>query len=1471
MLAIYRFAMLCIMLLPVGAYAATYTMAQGSLPPCSTSWSVNVNTYTCTGDGRVTLAHSDIIAASAASITLIAANGVQLGTNVTLGSNTNRVNLQAEYGTVVISAGVVIWGNVQTTSGAVSATSATINGNVQTNNTYTHNGGVVNGTINANNGVTLTGVAVSGTVTANSDVNLTGGSVAGRVTSSSNKVITNGTNLADGATTLSGFTITGGTITGSFVLNANNVATFTGVTMTSGSISGASTITINNSQLGSSGSLVTVSTNSNEITLSNNSVVYGVLTAANNSTVNVQTGSQVYGQCLPNSTPANACTPYTAPRNEYRFDQLEWTGAAAEVLDSIGNNHGTAFAAQTSAASAGQICRAGEFNGSSYVTVPDLSVLTGTASLSFWIKTTATGNDTVWQAPAVTGVEQSGGADDIFWGWIDSQGRIGLTKGDYNSAVANTKSSIAINNGQFRHVVLTRNAGTGAFQIFIDGALNQSGSYNVMQGTVGNLFNDIGRVRHTNGTSFNYLNATLDEVLVYNSVLDSQEVQRLYTVQREKRDLGGEVRQCPQLPLQCLADSFTGTLSDSWITARSSGTFTPSVVNGRLRMTQNVGNQSTSVTYQRLYPAANNLVVVEFDYLAYGGNGADGMALVLSDATVTPQPGAFGGPLGYGFKPGIPGFSGGWLGFGLDEYGNYSAEGGSTNVGRRQQSVVVRGSGSGTTGYRYLRGTCNNGTTNTNGNCLTPAVDGNQNNPHRYRFTIDSRQAGSTLVSVDRNTGNGFVNLIAPFNAQGQTGQAPVPENFFVSITGSTGGSNNIHELDNLSICAQRSMPVGQQINHIELTHQAAGIACVASAVQVKACLNADCSTLFTSPVSVDLSNSAGNWQTDPITLTNGVGTAYLRHPAGGVATIGVTETVPPRKAFSQTVCKVGNNSSNCQINFANAGLLFAQADGVTPLSHQTAGVAFNGVLRAIRTNTTTGACEARTSGSQTVRLGFSCENPSSCIAGQQFSINNTPIAANGAASSTNRSNVNLTFNSSGSAPITMRYTDVGQLALHASLVLAEQSPDPAITLNGSSNAFVVRPHTLAVVQALRQNGSANPATQTGGNGFVAAGEPFNMVVEARNADGQATPNFGKELNRQRVEAVFNQLVYPSSGNNGTLNGGVVDTATAALNGRQTVTGVSWNEAGSITLRAKLLNDIYLGVADISAKPVSETVGRFYPDNFALASSEVRNSCTNFSYMSQPALTVNYQLEAKGRGGNTLQNYHSGHYPAGAATMLTVAQDNSTRLAAERLAVQAAQWQHGVYRVQQNNVSFNRAAVPDGPYSNMQLGLQIVSEQDSRNFPAFTLGTDALALSGTLNMRYGRLVLQNSGGPEDEPVPLAFNTEYWQGGRFINNIDDNCSVISNSSALLSTISGTPALSMTGVGGVVQTGRFPAQSLTLAPPGIPGVWQVEYMAEPWLQYYWRGASANYQQNPQAEIMFGRFRGNPRQIFWRELFR
>ena len=230
-------------------------------------------------------------------------------------------------------------------------------------------------------------------------------------------------------------------------------------------------------------------------------------------------------QFIPRSALSHFCG---APRPAafYKLDEGSWA-AAGDVIDSSGNGlHGTAINGALPVPA--QVCNGAQLNSAAnrYIQVGGLSgLLNATASLAFWIRTTQTGNDLGWQAPGVTGVELSGGADDIFWGWLDASGRIGIS-------VANdftTKSTVAINNGAWRHVVLTRDHVAGTYQIYIDGVLNTSGA--IATGVIGTAFSSLGRIEDTGGTP-EYLNGDLDEIRIYGQVLSDAEVVAIRDITR---------------------------------------------------------------------------------------------------------------------------------------------------------------------------------------------------------------------------------------------------------------------------------------------------------------------------------------------------------------------------------------------------------------------------------------------------------------------------------------------------------------------------------------------------------------------------------------------------------------------------------------------------------------------------------------------------------------------------------------------------------------------------------------------------------------------------------------------------------------------------------------------------------------------------------------------------------------------------
>ncbi|GAA3946008.1 hypothetical protein GCM10022278_01460 [Allohahella marinimesophila] len=294
-----------------------------------------------------------------------------------------------------------------------------------------------------------------------------------------------------------------------------------------------------------------------------------------------------------------------------------------------------------------------------------------------------------------------------------------------------------------------------------------------------------------------------------------------------------------QTVTQCYANDFASGSLAGWSVLRSTG-YTPQTVSvgtggleNRLRLTSAGNSQATGITKDVRIPS-DSIVEVEFYAHAYGGNGADGMSVILSDFDVPPVVGAPGGSLGYAQRNGTSGFAGGWLGIGLDEYGNFSAanEGKSGGLGFRRNAVVLRGSGSGTTGYRYLAGTAAN---------LTPKLD-NSYAGYRYLVQIDASDSANNnvFVTVQRDLGRAGsgapetliyrVNVLDP-----SYGQAALPDDFRLSITSSTGGLNNIHEISDIRVAASSCTTIAAPIMTTDNTTPKAVLEGDTAAVTVEA------------------------------------------------------------------------------------------------------------------------------------------------------------------------------------------------------------------------------------------------------------------------------------------------------------------------------------------------------------------------------------------------------------------------------------------------------------------------------------------------------------------------------------------------------------------------------------------------------------------------------------------------------------
>ena len=359
--------------------------------------------------------------------------------------------------------------------------------------------------------------------------------------------------------------------------------------------------------------------------------------------------------------------------------------------------------------------------------------------------------------------------------------------------------------------------------------------------------------------------------------------------------------------------------------------------------------------------------------------------------------------------------------------------------------------------------------------------------------------------------------------------------------------------------------------------------------------------TAVTTSNTVTLTTSSGNgaWvsNSDNTSIAIGFGgassiTTYLRHVVAGATTINVTdgsqsESEDPTFTF---------NAATMSLEF----FLDANGDG-TPdgagddIPTLTAGTTLNQILVGVKDGGNACTQDAAVQG-QTIstNLAYECVNPSTCRRDKDMSVtptggSATGIEENNSGATIAYQSVNLVFNANGYAPIQLIYKDAGGTKLYGAMTTPASGNNPPLAVTGTSNTFVSKPADLSVSVA------SNPGTTSSGSGFIAAGTNFNVGVQALNALGGTTPNFGQESSAETAKVTFVALTYPTGGSNaGALSSGSYSLS-GSTDGAGTVVA-NFNEVGTITLRAEIGDGDYLGVGNVIGT-TSGHIGRFFPSS----------------------------------------------------------------------------------------------------------------------------------------------------------------------------------------------------------------------------------------------------------------------------------
>jgi len=781
-----------------------------------------------------------------------------------------------------------------------------------------------------------------------------------------------------------------------------------------------------------------------------------------------------------------------------------------------------------------------------------------------------------------------------------------------------------------------------------------------------------------------------------------------------------------------------------------------------------------------------------------------------------------------------------------------------------------------------------------------------------FQIFVDGALVASQSVGSALDFPNGLEKIIIGDNASGNVGTGILP-----SANSANGKFDNV-KIYNKVITTTEIIADMDGVDCVDpdptfvIEHDGNGITCMPEPVTIMACLDASCTTTDTNVnTTIDLLINGGASQT--VNIVNGVASLNFNY----------TDTVNNAILSSSAdyVCRntsvinsLGQTDVDCGVNFSDTGFVF------NTINNQVAGVDFNQsvTIQAVQADEN-GACSALFNNTTSIGFALQYQTPITTTL-NDYTIGGTAInKVVGQPVADDYVEIDVPFNASGVGTLpTNIYYDAGQVSLHAYKVIAATPELSAVTLTGNSNDFWVQPHRFEI--------SSPISGFVGASTTHAAGVDFSYEIKAVNLQGATTTNYRQgniraSVVRQTptsVNATDGIFTFSNSLGTQQVNSAIfIDRGyDFGTNGEVSISTGEYDEVGSVSFD---IQDNNYGGIGLVVNAAAVELGRFIPDYFEQTVAKhggVTGSCGNWVYTGEldgsGSGTINYSTEpqlsivAKNDHGFITRNYRSFDDTGENFVKLTelgvtiaaptqdidqigalgtpmllsanISHDANALEEVDNIASPSPQPIGGeltyTFNIADNFVYTRDVNAVFTPFT-AEFDIAITSIIDSDHVQATTL--ENVEIRNDVQVRFGRMVLDNSYGPETSALPQPLSTEYLTdlaSMTFTLNTDDNCTVVSNAASNWTITDGDTSngltasdISLQGSGGLIASGTF--DEVTLQNDSAErGSVNVEYIAPAWLLFDWDNDGL-HDNNPTAVATFGRYRGNDRIIYWKEV--